>query len=780
MFPDERHAAPDAAEAEQRAAVAALHRVAGDRQLQLLLPPQYREMWEEIKASEAKRSEATAARAARDAERRERDRERRARIALRGPTAVTMSSEKQAMLQALLREGYSSAPRSSEAPPLDPELLRRVEEKLLPMGFGQSQVRQAAEAVAGRARASASDSVADSAADLALDWLFIHLPSEQLPRQFRATKSSVTVIKRNNAPSSAAAAKEEEDDGSDASHAAQSFQGSEGRANSVRRLGAFGYAPSECLRALEASGGDETAALQALFEQLTGVAADVTGARGRPDEVAAGCWEEEMMVLEAIYGADACAPIGQGRDGVRVGLPLPEGSLLAALAEAASSSSPSSRGEPEGEEERPTLSLDFFRPRGGATEEDAGYPCVPPLIAASCSSLPAACLRRLTRRLARLAVDAAAVGQPMLHDLVTAASEMAAGEWHLQPGQPPRLPLEDSSGDEREDGEGQNFNEGMESGDAEARSEEEEEMEEVEEEEVVEAETQAAASDLLRQHQELEGGKDPVAVSVGLSGQEDDTLEEETPSFVEEFDGLALGGDDAPQADTQQPEKQKDPKPGGQQRRQARPALSAAAAEAECRKLAAHQAWLQGSAEHAGMRQARAALPAADKRGELLRLISSCATVVISGATGCGKSTQVLFCCFLVDVRRSIQPHISTLAHPPPPFQVPQYILEEAIAGGRGAECNIVVTQPRRISALGLAARVADERGEDVGETVGYSVRLDTKQSARTRLLFCTTGGCIIPASFQSSLCARSPLLYLVLRLSFLPCPRCAAQAPPV
>ena len=50
------------------------------------------------------------------------------------------------------------------------------------------------------------------------------------------------------------------------------------------------------------------------------------------------------------------------------------------------------------------------------------------------------------------------------------------------------------------------------------------------------------------------------------------------------------------------------------------------------------------------------------------------------------------------------------------------------------------MTQPRRISAVGLASRVAAERGEQVGATVGYSVRLDSKRSARTRLLFCTTG----------------------------------------
>lgn len=37
-------------------------------------------------------------------------------------------------------------------------------------------------------------------------------------------------------------------------------------------------------------------------------------------------------------------------------------------------------------------------------------------------------------------------------------------------------------------------------------------------------------------------------------------------------------------------------------------------------------------------------------------------------------------------------------------------------------------------------ARVAAERGESVGATVGYSIRLESKQSANTQLLFCTTG----------------------------------------
>jgi HrpA-like RNA helicase len=72
--------------------------------------------------------------------------------------------------------------------------------------------------------------------------------------------------------------------------------------------------------------------------------------------------------------------------------------------------------------------------------------------------------------------------------------------------------------------------------------------------------------------------------------------------------------------------------------------------------------------------------------------------------------------------------------------QLPQFILDYAIDSGRGGACRMICTQPRRISATALAARVASERCENVGEMVGYAIRGETVKGRDTRLLFCTTG----------------------------------------
>ncbi len=69
--------------------------------------------------------------------------------------------------------------------------------------------------------------------------------------------------------------------------------------------------------------------------------------------------------------------------------------------------------------------------------------------------------------------------------------------------------------------------------------------------------------------------------------------------------------------------------------------------------------------------------------------------------------------------------------------QIPQFILDHPI---HGPACNMVVTQPRRISAISLADRVAAERCEEVGDKVGFIIRSESKSSSETQCMFMTTG----------------------------------------
>ncbi|KAF8078620.1 P-loop containing nucleoside triphosphate hydrolase protein [Lyophyllum atratum] len=70
-----------------------------------------------------------------------------------------------------------------------------------------------------------------------------------------------------------------------------------------------------------------------------------------------------------------------------------------------------------------------------------------------------------------------------------------------------------------------------------------------------------------------------------------------------------------------------------------------------------------------------------------------------------------------------------------------ELILDSYIERGEGAHCNIVCTQPRRLAAISVADRVAKERGETVGKSVGYQVRFEAKLPEEYGCItFCTTG----------------------------------------
>lgn len=86
--------------------------------------------------------------------------------------------------------------------------------------------------------------------------------------------------------------------------------------------------------------------------------------------------------------------------------------------------------------------------------------------------------------------------------------------------------------------------------------------------------------------------------------------------------------------------------------------------------------------------------------------------MMISGPTGCGKSTQV-----------------------------PQYIFDDPLKVHQNM--NILISQPRKIAAVTLAQRVAQERNESLGKLVGYQVGLDrciNLDEEITQITFCTTG----------------------------------------
>ncbi|KAG0174845.1 hypothetical protein DFQ28_007345 [Apophysomyces sp. BC1034] len=109
-------------------------------------------------------------------------------------------------------------------------------------------------------------------------------------------------------------------------------------------------------------------------------------------------------------------------------------------------------------------------------------------------------------------------------------------------------------------------------------------------------------------------------------------------------------------------------------------------------------------------------LPVAAYRKDILKLVKENQIIIISGETGCGKSTQV-----------------------------PQFLAEDLLQGA--AENGMVIcTQPRRISAISIAHRVSAEMGDRPRSTgssealVGYQIRLESKSSKENVLLFCTTG----------------------------------------
>ena len=111
--------------------------------------------------------------------------------------------------------------------------------------------------------------------------------------------------------------------------------------------------------------------------------------------------------------------------------------------------------------------------------------------------------------------------------------------------------------------------------------------------------------------------------------------------------------------------------------------------------------------EHQKILEGRKQLPIFAYRESLLQAVDEYQVVVIVGETGSGKTTQI-----------------------------PQY-LHEAGYSKRGM---IGCTQPRRVAAMSVAARVAQEMDVKVGNEVGYSIRFEECTSDKTILKYMTDG----------------------------------------
>ncbi|UQA60690.1 ATP-dependent RNA helicase HrpA [Polyangium aurulentum] len=100
-------------------------------------------------------------------------------------------------------------------------------------------------------------------------------------------------------------------------------------------------------------------------------------------------------------------------------------------------------------------------------------------------------------------------------------------------------------------------------------------------------------------------------------------------------------------------------------------------------------------------------LPISARVADIARAINDHPVVIVAGETGSGKTTQLPKIC---------------------------------LAMGRGLSARIGVTQPRRIAATSVAARVARELDVELGREVGYKIRFSDRTSPATYVKFMTDG----------------------------------------
>ncbi|ORY85736.1 putative pre-mRNA splicing factor RNA helicase [Protomyces lactucae-debilis] len=115
------------------------------------------------------------------------------------------------------------------------------------------------------------------------------------------------------------------------------------------------------------------------------------------------------------------------------------------------------------------------------------------------------------------------------------------------------------------------------------------------------------------------------------------------------------------------------------------------------------------SNKYFGILEKRRDLPVAQQREEFLKMFHSTQILVFVGETGSGKTTQI-----------------------------PQYVLYDDLPQREGL--MVACTQPRRVAAMSVAQRVADELDVNLGQEVGYTIRFEDVTSKNTVLKYMTDG----------------------------------------
>ncbi|KAI1646454.1 P-loop containing nucleoside triphosphate hydrolase protein [Daldinia loculata] len=115
------------------------------------------------------------------------------------------------------------------------------------------------------------------------------------------------------------------------------------------------------------------------------------------------------------------------------------------------------------------------------------------------------------------------------------------------------------------------------------------------------------------------------------------------------------------------------------------------------------------SQQYFNILKSRRNLPVHKQRQEFLDLYHKSQILVFVGETGSGKTTQI-----------------------------PQYVVYDELP--HLSRKLVACTQPRRVAAMSVAQRVADELDVTLGEEVGYSIRFEDKTSSKTMLKYMTDG----------------------------------------